>query len=794
MIKKIASIKNLAVFDDFNWDSCVKDKAGVTLDFGKINIIYGRNYSGKTTLSRIFRAIETHTLPEKYENPQFEVLMKNGTTITQNTLSTSSVDVRVFNEDFVRNNLRFLIDPTSEIESFAILGTDPNVIAEIEALESEIGSSELDNESGLYKECIDGVNKAHNANEDFRAADTALEKKLSGKATDTKTGIKYNANRFGDQNYNISKLKRDIAIISEQTYLPLSVAEKATHESTLNEQEKTADSLPMVNLNMKNHIEQTATLLSRKIGTSNKIQELLRDAALNEWVKQGKNLLDGQLKCAFCGNPISMTRWKEINAHFDEESKLLESEINALINAITDDKEHLSRPISFDKTKFYVKYHSDIDSFVISMVKTIGDYCASLDRLIEQLRTRKENITLERVFQPPTDNTTLLQDAVNKFNDLVKENNDFSRSLGSAKSKAQEALRLQEVADFCNTVGYGSEMERIGDLKKKADELKSGSAELNQMLQDKQQILQAKKRLLNDEEEGAKRVNKYLNNYFGHNLVTLEAEEVGEGEKHIRFRVMRDGKPAYNLSEGECSLISFCYFMAKLEDIETDGKKPIIWIDDPISSLDSNHVFFIYSILRARIVEPKKYDQLFISTHNLDFLKYLKRITGRESDSSIRRFIIHRNNKTATIAVMPTYLWQYVTEFNYLFHEIYKCSKIVVVNDENHIHFYNFANNARKFLEILTYYNYPCHDSVPNKLEKFFGEGRVPALLVDRVNNEFSHLSGGFERGAEPIEVPEMLSTAKLIIKTIQEKNPEQYAALLSSIGERLVSTVGGDA
>lgn len=52
MIKKFNKINNLAVFNNYNWDSSVPE-------FAKINIIYGRNYSGKTTLSRILRAIET---------------------------------------------------------------------------------------------------------------------------------------------------------------------------------------------------------------------------------------------------------------------------------------------------------------------------------------------------------------------------------------------------------------------------------------------------------------------------------------------------------------------------------------------------------------------------------------------------------------------------------------------------------------------------------------------------------------------------------------------------------------
>jgi len=49
MIKKIQSINNLAVFNDFNWDDSVKDKQGNVCEFKNINILYGRNYSGKTT-------------------------------------------------------------------------------------------------------------------------------------------------------------------------------------------------------------------------------------------------------------------------------------------------------------------------------------------------------------------------------------------------------------------------------------------------------------------------------------------------------------------------------------------------------------------------------------------------------------------------------------------------------------------------------------------------------------------------------------------------------------------------
>ena len=73
----------------------------------------------------------------------------------------------------------------------------------------------------------------------------------------------------------------------------------------------------------------------------------------------------------------------------------------------------------------------------------------------------------------------------------------------------------------------------------------------------------------------------------------------------------------------------------------------VIWIDDPISSLDGNHVFFVYSLIRAEIVTTKNYGQLFISTHNLNFLKYLRRITGKDKDKNVRYFLINRRGKKA---------------------------------------------------------------------------------------------------------------------------------------------------
>lgn len=101
MITKIELIKDLAVFRDFIWDREVQKPDGSVAEFGHINILYGRNYSGKTTLSRLLRAVRTRVLSDKYSRPQFKIKFSDGSEINQTNYQLSSQLVRVFNEDFV---------------------------------------------------------------------------------------------------------------------------------------------------------------------------------------------------------------------------------------------------------------------------------------------------------------------------------------------------------------------------------------------------------------------------------------------------------------------------------------------------------------------------------------------------------------------------------------------------------------------------------------------------------------------------------------------------------------------
>jgi len=153
-ILKISKIDNFAIFKNFDWNTSLVDPTvqNKTYDFRNINIFYGRNYSGKTSLSRIIRTLETKTISSKYQRPDFEITLADHSIITPSLLATFTYPIHVYNSDFVRENLKFIHDDTQDIESFSVtLGDDNQKILDcIQQLKDELGSGGKNSETGIY--------------------------------------------------------------------------------------------------------------------------------------------------------------------------------------------------------------------------------------------------------------------------------------------------------------------------------------------------------------------------------------------------------------------------------------------------------------------------------------------------------------------------------------------------------------------------------------------------------------------------------------------------------------------
>ncbi len=788
----------MAVFQDFDWNSSVRDKGNNVAEFKKINIFYGRNYSGKTTLSRIFRALETGTISEKYGFPEFHMSLNGGTSLNQNSLTKHNQTFRVFNEDFVKENLRFIVDNESTINSFAVLGSDNTKIEEeIARHEIEVGSEK--SKSGLIGNMIDAEVVFNQAKKVYDDKQFTIDDKLRTKARN----IEKNITLSEGNRYQINHIKKDIDTVTSKNYTPITTEIADEYHKLLKEEpKKKIDESELFNLKYSTLMNETKKLVEKKIQASEPIQELLKDAVLATWVRTGREHHEGKrTKCAFCGNDLPMDLWDKLDRHFNKESEELRSAIDELIKDVETEKNRISNILKINKSDFYSNFSSDLEELEEHFSVQSDAYRNALDSIKKQLEKRKEDIFNSLPFVEPVSVEHSLNSIRASFEEYRKKSNDTTASLSAQQSQAHTKLRLYEIYNFENDIKYSNECEALKNAKNSMDKAEESYEKAQRIVRDKLDLITRLKAQLKDESKGADKVNKYLNNFFGHQSLSLKAirNEFDDSTSSYRFEVTRNNTKAYYLSEGECGLIAFCYFVAKLEDVETKGTQPIIWIDDPVSSLDANHIFFAYSLINSEITTPEKFDQngkinererfkqLFISTHNLDFLKYLKQLPGALNKNSSQYFMINRANHLSNISIMPKYLKDYVTEFNYLFHQIYKCAQAQLSCDENHDCFYNFGNNARKFLESYLYFKYPNAQDKDDKLCRFFGDDVLASALANRINNEYSHLAGLFERSMLPIDVPEMKATAIFILKKIEEKDPEQYSAFLQSIGEGAV-------
>lgn len=783
-IKKV-DINNFGSYKNYTWIN--KD-----IEFKDVNIIYGRNYSGKTTLSRIFKCLENKNLHRDYENPNFSFTLENNSIIDISNISINSIDICVYNTDFVKENLNWLHNNNGTIEPFTILGeTNIEIEDNINKIAIQLGDKPNEEKEkfnkGLYFSLSELENKFKEDDSKYKKINLELENKLKNKANQE---IKPNP-LYQNVNYKINNIQSDIKKIKNESFELLSDEVIETYKNLIKENIKDdIKYLPEQKPNFEKLFKEVNEILSKIIKPSIPIQDLLNNSLLQEWVRQGSNLhKEKRETCAFCGNVIDENLWKKLDEHFSKESEELRVEITNKIKELNTKKTALESFIKFDENSFYNSFQKDVISKLKIWKDLKSKYENNIDLLINNLDKRLKDIFNIINMDDIKDISNEILDFFREINSLIEKNNSKTSTLNKEQEDAREFLRLNEVAKFMNDIDYDNKIKEIFDMKLINNDLEKELNDKKNEVKELEEKIRVLRTELQDESRGAELVNEYLEKYFGTNGFKLSSNDDGEG---VKYKILRNGIEAKNLSEGECSLISFCYFMAKIKDKLEDEINPnrlIIYIDDPISSLDSNHIFFIFSLIEHKITKQKKYKQLFISTHNLDFLKYIKRLTlPGKSDDTIRHFLIEmqqkQNDKKSNFTIMPNHLKDYTTEFNYLFHEIYKLYREVKgdrtkIIENTYNQFYNIPNNIRKFLEYYLFYKYPNCDNPLNNLDKLF-ENEVPAK-INRLVNELSHLTF-IDRGWSPMDVSEIEECVKMVIEKIKEKDEEQFNALVQSL------------
>lgn len=736
MIKRVNKIKNFGIFQSFNWKTSIPD-------FKQYNAIYGWNYSGKTTLARIFRCFELEKLHEDYEQAIFEIENDGGQTFDQSNLNPLSL--RVFNSDFIKDNLKW----DEEIEPIFLLGEENiQLQAQLTSLRQSLGEN-TDLIEQFKKSKLEDENKIQHA--------------LTSKAREIK-------NILNIPNYTkryLEPIVQDIAEEPEENLLSDKQKEKflSDYRSTekkeqINEIEKNITDLP-------SSINKTNKLLNRTV-TAVIIEKLKENPELNEWVKKGKELHQDKSYCEFCGNKLPTNLLDQLNKHFSTDYENLLADIDDLITNLRTNKLALNLP---DKAAFYTEFVDEFDDNMLLLKKEIDSYNDLLDKLIFNLTTKKTKPFEALTIKDIKDNSEKLKSEIDNINKIIQKHNYKTTKFEEERRIAKESLIKHFASEFAINESYS---ETILNIEKLNNKVRDQTGKLDNIQKEIKDIWVK----LSESVKGADKLNDYLKLYFGTDEIKVKVTE------DDKFKVIRSGIEAKNLSEGEKTAIAFAYFIAKLEDKDTVLSNSIIFIDDPVSSLDCNHLFHTYSFIKNRIDGCK---QLFIATHNFEFFNLIKDWFNEIEDfkkqvkTKCSCYLIERINSSgnfnANLIELPSVLLIFKSEYHYLFSILYNF-KQNPSNDYNYL--YNLPNLVRRYLEAFLGFKIPKAVGLAKKLKELI-EDEILADKVLKFIHQYSHHSS-LPRSLQFPDLEECTDVVDIVLKSVENKDKEHYDALIEAI------------
>lgn len=745
MIEKIEKINQCGPYKDFSWPNNCNN-------FKKYNFIYGWNYSGKTTLSRIFKFLEDKKTNQDFSNISFKLKTDNGS-ITERDIG-KDLNIRVFNEDFISENFKW-DDVNKEIEPVLIVGQESiELNKELENKKKE-KSKLLENKKSLEKEKNDKEN--------------AIEKDLTNKATEIRNILSITNPREFDKN----ELKNRIKKSEKYSLLENKELEKIKSKYTSKKFDKIKDiEFEFKVITYKAEVEK---LLNKKIKATEIIQDFLNNPELSEWVYKGLGLHKDKDTCQFCGSPLTKERFDKLNQHFSKEYDNFIRELNSLKNTILNHKSDLQKLSFPDKARFYDEIQNDYDFKVQEIKKLINFLIKQLDDLVTELERKKENvftkIPLEKSFDKNIEDKA--KSFLKEINNLIDKHNTISDNLENEKQESKEKLIQHYVKDFLSNSDYEKTIGVIKQLNENIEQIDKKIQEIIQEIRDIEQQIEASS-------IGAEKINKLFKDFFGDDKLKIEKTENG------KYKLFRENIIAKNLNTGERNIISLIYFFIKLEETGFVRRDAIIFIDDPVSSLDSNHMYSVYSFICQKIKDLK---QVFITTHNFEFFNLLKDMNrydlgNNEGNFYLVKRIKNTNSDYSTIENLPSLLLKFKSEYNYLFSAI---NEYQGKEDKNNFEqLFILPNIVRRFLELYLLTKYPDGKKFKDKANRLFSNiEKEKQKFILKFIDEHSHEENPQHASSFP-DVEEITKVIRILLETLEKKDKEHYDALCESLkGEK---------
>lgn len=726
MIQKVDFIRNASLYRNFAW--------GTLPEFKRFNLIYGWNYSGKTTFSRILQALERGVVPVEFLGCDFQVSHTDGSPIgTRSVLLHPKI--RVFNRAFVENNFH---------QDMA--GAKPVVVIgeENQKLKNRLLALQARREKIVQKQLA------------FTTEANRVDEDLKRKATDQARLV---GELFGNRTYDRRNLLATAdGLPSDYSSLVLSDEERerlfeewrrAGDYQTLNFLTCAAGSLVKTVARIPKALKATASYKA--------VEQLKKNRTVEDWVRTGLPLHSAGQNCEFCGSKITEARWAELQEHFSKAYQ----ELHALLQS-----HHTA--VSGQECK--VLFHDDAKLFpdLKQQYVTAKNEAAGAEQLInnqlvalaDAVRHKVQNLELVETLKLDLSCAKQLRDAVRRCNEIISAHNTKVASADQVCETARTKITSHFAAEYVSSSDYRGTKDRIAEFKTKAQKAGRIMARIGVVISG-----------VETEIKNASIAPQKINDRLKVLMAGDNIEAVKVSETDFEFR--RNGQRATNMSEGERTAVSFAYFLAKLEEGGVNLSELVIVIDDPICSFDSNHIFAVYSIIERNLSAAR---QLIVLTHNADFFGLVKDWMKSRDKAfyMVNRLLSAGQEWYSTVTPLPRLLEKFKSDYLYT----YYCLK--AINDEPSPSLESMCgvpNTLRRLLETYLGFRYPEAGAWHEKLDRLMAS-EITCGEIRKFTDEFSH--SHYLRRA--MEVPDYVVHCKRMVAEVlgalQTKDPEHVVSL----------------
>lgn len=381
-------------------------------------------------------------------------------------------------------------------------------------------------------------------------------------------------------------------------------------------------------------LEQNHALSKKVVGKEDvNVSAMIQHLGNSDWIRQGmKYLGHTDDDCPFCQQKLPHEFEKSLEDYFDE---TFEADTRALSMFRDTYNELADTLLAQAQTVLTTNCsHLDKDKLDLELQALNAIILVNRQRIDHKVASPSTEVTLEGLAEISLKISELIEAA----NLKVSEHNRLISGFSVEQNKLTDAVwrYLIDVELKDTLADYTKDIDRIGkaidgitaSMDRATVDISTADAEIAKI-----------ENSLTSVRPTVVAINKILKD-FGFRSFSLDPACADNSYRLIRS----DGTDAKaTLSEGEKTFVTFLYFYHLLRgSISTSGISTdrIVVIDDPVSSLDSDVLFIVSSLIKKLFHEVRQkgnnLKQIFVLTHNVHFHKEITFNPQRTGDASIK--------------------------------------------------------------------------------------------------------------------------------------------------------------